>query len=191
MNQMLTQVKKIQGKMHEMIQAIKNGDSPGVAGNDHGESAPSMEVGEGSNKRRVYYWGWRFHSVPQGFQVPKMTLANLITCWYCGNERDGIPPLRFVQGHDLVQKNGKVLVCQWKKMITYVNIAARKIGFLMPSDPNKMRVCDTVDLYSAIKPCFKYKSIRCNHKRRHEGILWKTIFNIICKNNGKFANEID
>lgn len=75
-------------------------------------------------------------------------------------------------------------------MITYVKIATRRVGFMMQSDPNKMSVCNTVDLYSAIKPFFKYKSIRCNHKRRHESILWKTIFNIICKNNGRFANDI-
>ena len=48
-----------------MIQALKNGDGTEAA-NKNGESAPSMEVGEGNNKRRVYYWGGRFHSVPEG-----------------------------------------------------------------------------------------------------------------------------
>lgn len=105
-NQMLSQVQKIQGKMHDMIQALKNGDDTEVA-NKNGESAPSMEVGRGNNKRRVYYWGGRFHSVPIGFKVPKITLASLITCWYCGNSRDDIPSLCFVQGHDLAQKNWK------------------------------------------------------------------------------------
>ena len=169
-NQMLSQVQKIQGKMHDMIQALKNGDDTEVA-NKNGESAPSMEVGRGNNKRRVYYWGGRFHSVPEGFKMPKMTLASLITCWYCGNSRDDIPPLRFVQVHDPAQKNGKVLVCQWNKMMTYVKIVAKRVGFMMPSDTNKMSFCDTVDLYSAIKSFFKNKKIRCNHKRRHEGIL--------------------
>ena len=127
--------------------------------------------------------------MPQGFEVPRMTLANFITCWFCGDERSNIPPLRFVQAHDLDKKNGKVLVSQWRKMMQVVKMAAAKVGYMIPPS-NRMSVRDTVDLYGAIKPLFWYKSLKVNHNRRYEGILWKTVFNIVVKNNGKFADEV-
>ena len=68
----------------------------------------------------------------------------------------------------------------------YVKRAALKVGYTIPRNEN-MRVVDTVNLYAAVKPLFRYKS---NHKRRHEGILWKTIFNNITKNKGMFADEL-
>ena len=42
------------------------------------------EVGEGNNRRQIYYWGGKIHNLPQGFEIPRMTLGALITCWYCG-----------------------------------------------------------------------------------------------------------
>ena len=51
--------------------------------------------------------GGIFHSVLEGFEVPKMTLANFITCWYCGNKRDKVPPLQFVKSYNLGIEMGK------------------------------------------------------------------------------------
>ena len=51
-----------------------------------------------------------------------------------------------------------------------------------------MRVVDTVNLYAAVKPLFRYKA---NYKRQHEGILWKIIFNNITKNKGMFTAELN
>ena len=110
----------------------------------------------------------------------------VVICWYCGNERESVLPLWFISSHDIEKGNGRVLVCQWRKMMEHVKWAAVKVGYTIPRDEN-MRVVDTMNLYAAVKPLFRYKS---NHKRRHEGILWKTIFNNITKNKGMFADEL-
>ena len=92
----------------------------------------------------MYYWGGRLHNVPQGFKVPKMTLGSLITCWYCSDRRENIPPLIYVAPHDLPdRKNAKVLLFQWKKMITHVRRAAVVVGFRIPSNSN-MNEGDTI-----------------------------------------------
>ena len=133
--------------------------------------------------------GGKFHSVLKGFEVPKMTLQNFITCWYCGNPKENVPPLRFIKSHDISKSSGKVLVSQWRKMMEYVRRGAIKVGYTIPSN-DKIEVKDTVDLYAATKQLFRYKALRVNHKRRYEGLLWKTIFNNISKNQGRFADEV-
>ena len=121
-----------------------------------------------------------------------MTLGLFITCWYCGDRRERIPPLRYIQGHDLPHiKHSKVLILQWRKMIIHVKRAAQVVGFRIPLNSNDVTEEHTVALYSAIKPLFRYKSLRVNFKRRFEGIMWKTVFNIISKHQGKFADEVN
>ena len=89
-NVMLNQVQQIQAEMQTMLADMRNG---GVNKNVNKNQDPSVEVGEGVNRRRMYYWGGRFHSVPKGFEVPRKTLTNFITCWYCGDERESVLPL--------------------------------------------------------------------------------------------------
>ena len=50
----------------------------------------------------------------------------------------------------------------------YVNKAAIRVGFAIPSN-NNMSVSVTVDLYMAIKQLFLYTLLRINHKRWCEG----------------------
>ena len=71
----------------------------------------------------------------------------------------------------------------------HVRRAAEYVGFRIPQN-NNMSTDDTVALYQAVKHLFHYKSVRTNHKRRYDDILWKTVFNIITRNKGKFAVEL-
>ena len=67
------------------------------------------EVGQSSSRRQIYHWGGKIRNLPQGFEIPRMTLGALITCWYCGNGIDRMPPLRFVRAYCLSHK--KMQVC--------------------------------------------------------------------------------
>ena len=72
----------------------------------------------------------------------------------------------------------------------YMNIAAIKVRNVIPSN-SIISVSDTVELYyAAINPLFQYLSLRIYHARRYERMLWKKVFNMVCKNKGRFANEI-
>ena len=54
-NVMLTQVQKIQSEMQSMLERMKNGDN--FSATSSGNEGPSLEVGEGSGRHRMYYWG--------------------------------------------------------------------------------------------------------------------------------------
>ena len=73
----------------------------------------------------------------------------------------------------------------------YMRKAAEVVGFSMPMTSNDTTEEDSVSLYSAVKGLFKYNSLRVNFKRRFEGILWKTVFNLISKYKGMFADEVN
>ena len=73
----------------------------------------------------------------------------------------------------------------------HVQRAAQVVGFRLPENSNEIRDRDTIALYSAINPLFKYNSLQVNFKQQFEGKLWKTVFNIISKHQGKFADEIN
>ena len=96
----LNEVQQIQGEMRSLLNKLNNPNQGDVG--QQGDAA--IEVGQGSQQRPVYYWGGKMHNVPEGFKIPRMTLGSLITCWFVGDKRDGIPPLRFVQCYDLVDK---------------------------------------------------------------------------------------
>ena len=60
-NTMLSQVQDIQSSMKEMLMNMKNGGGAGGYSNGTDESKCVIaEVGEGKDKRTVYYWGGRF-----------------------------------------------------------------------------------------------------------------------------------
>ena len=54
-NVMLNQVQKIQSEMQEMLVNIGNGGSTMTS--QSGGNVPSVEVGEGNSRHRMYYWG--------------------------------------------------------------------------------------------------------------------------------------
>ena len=187
----LEQVQGVHRDIRRMIENVQQRSSLLVSDSD--SSGDEAEVGTGQNRRQIYHWGdGRLHNVPKDFEVPNMTLGAFITCWFCGDRRDKIPPLRYIEAYDLPKKkNAMVLVSQWRKMIMHVKRAAQVVGHRIPNDINSMTESDTVALYSAVKPLFRYKSLRVNFKRRFEGILWKTVFNIVSKHQGKFADEVN
>ena len=87
---MVNQVQKVQTDMQCVLESMKNGST----NSNCAEAEKAVEVGEGLNKRQMYFWGGKFHSVPKGFEVPRMALANfIITCWFCGSDKENMPPL--------------------------------------------------------------------------------------------------
>eukprot|EP00644_Phytophthora_capsici_P009352 jgi/Phyca11/107300/e_gw1.13.352.1 len=52
-----------------------------------------------------FFWGGRFHRVPQEFQLPDCSVATLWIMWQCGNATKKIPPLRMLDGLDMPNRN--------------------------------------------------------------------------------------
>jgi len=50
---------------------------------------------------RLYAWGGRFYRLPQGYHLPKVGAHIIWQHWWFGDDTQGIPPLKMVQGSDL------------------------------------------------------------------------------------------
>ena len=49
-----------------------------------------------TNLNKSHYWGGRFHCVPDGFEMPIITVKQLWDYWMIGNKALDIVSLRFV-----------------------------------------------------------------------------------------------
>ena len=105
-SRVLDQVQNVHQIMKEMLMDLNNISEQMMMGNGvvGGGDEEVGKVGHGSSRRQIYHWGCKTHNLPQDFEIPRMTLGALITCWYCGDRRDRVPPLRFVRAYDLPHK---------------------------------------------------------------------------------------
>ena len=140
-----------------------------------------------------YYWGARFHPVPEGFLLPDMNLNTLITYWYVGSQHPQIAPLKQLKLYNfaLSKRNTmKATLSKMMKMMAGVERAAKHVGFDIGQ---KGELIDSVEratmLYEKVLPCFMFPTSG-GHVRRYEEIVWRTVFDIYSKKyKYKFLGE--
>lgn len=140
-------------------------------------------------QHQMYYWGGRFHNIPEHFIIPKMNLQTLIIYWYCGSRHPVVPPLKYAKSWDFRNsKTMKVCLCQMKRLMNEVTRAIGYVNFdLGPSgridSPEK-----ATRLYESISYLFQFPS---NNQiiRRFSAMTWKTVFLDLQKNSFKFVGE--
>ena len=67
----------------------------------------SKGVQSGFNGRtfKYYYGGSRFHNIPQAYELSHgICLNNVVQVLLLGNQRDQVPPLRYIHRHDKVSR---------------------------------------------------------------------------------------
>ena len=67
---------------------------------DGESSSDEVDIGNGQYRRQMYHWGeggGQIHNVPKDFVILNMTLGSFITCLFCGDRRERIPLLRYIQ----------------------------------------------------------------------------------------------
>ena len=68
------------------------------------------EMNEVPEIRKTFSLHWRnkiISTVPEGFVLPGMTIANPITNWCNGNQSERITPYRFLKGSDFAEEERK------------------------------------------------------------------------------------
>ena len=202
-NEVLEDVKTLHKEMGAMLRSGTGGLMSGRTaggGGGRGNSVPLPAVPDedvpmlipqdgGRGYRKMYCWGGQLHNVPENFEVPRMTLQTLITYWHCGSNVPHIPPLKYARAFDFpTKKSMKVQLSQMKKLMKEVYRAGEKMGFNFRST-GEWTTAKATRLYEVVAPCFLYPSLK--HKRRYTSINWKTYHNLLLKNKGVFANELD
>jgi hypothetical protein len=127
--------------------------------------------------------------LPKDYKFPVMPLSNFIGMWYCGDKTNRIPPYRMLGYQEMKSiKGGKQKICNMRKMIKYIERAAACVGreelvrgaFSIPK---------AILLYESIRHLFEYPSLRITNQRRFDSISWKTFYNLVSKNGGRFVGE--
>ena len=130
----------------------------------------------------------RFQLLPNEFIIPFLTLASLVTAWYCGNISKGIPPYKVLRSWDVRHiKYGKAQLSQMKKLMGYVEKGTRIVNLpgLLKS---KMDERDAINLYNSVKHLFHFPT-REKTMRRYATISWKSYYNLLAKRKFRLYGE--
>jgi len=129
--------------------------------------------------------------LPGNFFFPKMSLVTLITSWFSGNESMRTVPYKQLRAADIVKVKERSKLSQMKKVISAVEIAAKREGTwndLAQKLKGSWDVGSTVRLYEGVQHYFAYRSEMM--MRRRAQISWHTVFNLFNANKGKFAIDL-
>jgi hypothetical protein len=146
--------------------------------------------------RKKYNVHWNSNTIsqiPKGIILPDMTLCNLITCWYKGNEYKKIAPYHFLkmnyfEGDKIQKKKIARKLSNMKQLMKLVKLCAHTEQIIIHRRTAEWNTRMAVDLYNAVKHYFEYGGIIRMYKR-HKQLSWKTVLNHYIKNKG-FANQI-
>jgi hypothetical protein len=117
----------------------------------------------------------RSFRLPKGYKFPDgMTLCNLITMWYCGDNATKTPPLMYLQNHELETNALRSKLTMMKTLMDAVKAAAIRKGLWVRN--TKWTVQMTIQLFDSVKVCFDYK-YKSQKKSRFNQLVWKTIYN--------------
>ena len=194
-NEILSDVKTLHKEMASMIQK-----GTGTAGGGGGtgttlpvptvlqDDVPVLLNDQNGEQKRMFCWGGKFHSVPENFVMPRMTLQTLITYWHCGSTQPSIPPLMFARSWSFSNKSKKtmkVTLSQMKRVIKAVYRAGEIVGFNF--NHAKWTTARATRLYEMTAQMFAYPTVK--HTRRYSSISWKTYHNQLVKHKGKLVGE--
>ena len=129
--------------------------------------------------------------LPENFVFPKMSLVTLITSWFSGNESVRTVPYKQLRAADIVKVKERSKLSQMKKLISAVEIAAKREGIwndLAQRQKGSWDVGSTVRLYEGVQHYFAYRSETM--MRRRAQISWHTVYNLFNANKGKFAIDL-
>jgi len=134
-----------------------------------------------------YTTGGTISRLPEGFLFPKMTLATLLTSWFCGNQSTRTVPLKLLKATELENKREKLQLCKMRKLVDAVIVGAKQEG-VWREQRGAWNIGSTVRLYESVKHLFDYPT-KNDRIRRSAQISWLTVYNLYVGHGSKFATE--
>ena len=151
----------------------------------------SITMVERDERRFQFFYttGGTVSRLPEGFVFPKMTLATLLTSWFCGNQSTRTIPFKLLKATELENKQEKVQLCKMRKLVDAVIAGAKQEG-AWREQRGAWDIGSTVRLFESVKHLFEYPT-KSTRPRRNAQISWVTVYNIYVKSGRKFATELD
>lgn len=146
-------------------------------------------VGPNERQFQIFYTsGGAISRVPAGFVFPKMTLASLLTSWFCGNQSTKTIPFKLLRGVELENKREKLQLCKMRKLVQAVTVGAKQEG-AWHEQRGAWDIGPTVRLYENVKHLFDYPT-KNSKIRRTLQISWQTVYNLYVRHGCQFATEL-
>ena len=151
----------------------------------------SITMVERDERRFQFFYtaGGTVSRLPHGFVFPKMTLATLLTSWFCGNQSTRTIPFKLLKATELETEREKCRLCKIRKLIDAVIVGAKQEG-VWRDQRGAWEIGSTVRLYEGVMHLFEYPT-KNRRIRRNAQISWVTVYNLYVKNGRKFATELD
>ena len=135
-----------------------------------------------------YTAGGAVSRLPDGFVFPKMTLATLLTSWFCGNQSTQTIPFKLLKATELENKREKHQLCKMRKLIGAVIVGAKGEGVWM-EQRGAWDIGSAILLFESVKHLFEYLTKNARIRRTVQ-ISWLTVYNLYVLNERKFATEL-
>ena len=131
--------------------------------------------------------------LPEGFVFPKMTLATLLTSWFCGNQSTRTIPFKLLKATELENKWEKLQLCKMRKLVVDAVIAGAKQEGAWREQRGAWDIGSTVRLFESVKHLFEYPTKTSTRTRRNAQISWvvSVYHNLYVKSGHKFVTELD
>ena len=132
--------------------------------------------------RRVFMWGGRFHHFPEGFQIPSCRPKQAWVLYLCGNPAADIPPLRFLESKDLAGKRSRFY--EYRHLMKRLESQAIELDSF-DSTRYVYTIEEARSIFEEIRHILPYDQIPETRKRQRNAAVWKTIGNILRKQDAK------
>ncbi|KAL3771060.1 hypothetical protein ACHAWU_006437 [Discostella pseudostelligera] len=149
---------------------------------------PITMVERDERRFQFFYNAGTVSRLPEGFVFPKMTLATLLTSWFCGNQSTRTIPFKLLKAPEFENKREKLQLCKMRKLIGAVIVGAKQLG-VWRDRRGAWDIGLTVRLFENVKHVFEYPT-KNGRIRRTVQISWLTVYNLYVKNGRTFATEV-
>jgi hypothetical protein len=137
----------------------------------------SITMVERDERRFQFFYttGGAVSRLPEGFVFPKMTLATLLTSWFCGNQSTRTIPFKLLKATELENKWEKLQLCKMRKLVVDAVIAGAKQEGAWREQRGAWDIGSTVRLFESVKHLFEYPTKTSTRTRRNAQISWVTV----------------
>jgi hypothetical protein len=123
-----------------------------------------------------YFWGGRFHLFPETFTLPKGTVLNAWQHWCCGNAAIGTMPLYKLHPQDVMSKNARKRLSDYRFLMKKLEDASKQIGYKQ----GKLTLEECNRLYEQAKCVSNIdKFTDKNRKRRINQLSWLSVVKLL------------
>lgn len=93
-------------------------------------------------QREYKHGDGRYRRVPSNWRFPSLGLQNLYVYWHCGDESNNIPPMKYLDNHDVsfLGKRARSTLSEHKKIMAIIDNAARQKGHEVSDNMTQVEV---------------------------------------------------